>query len=136
MFTTKWKIYYVHKLRLLANDKIYQKNNNLISAEMRLLKKVKFYISQIRLLSVWKWLLSKRRLTVTFAKKFTKKKDFFGNQSGPSDATNYYFKSRINSWFFSKCRIVAQPCATIKTMDLPTYISVPMYDRYLNIFLE
>ena len=47
----------------------------------------------MRLLSVRKWLPSVRKwllredyLTVTFAKKFTKKKIIFGNQSGPSDA--------------------------------------------------
>ena len=34
--------------------------------------------------SVQKWLLSRQSLTVTFAKKFTKK-NIFGNQSGPSD---------------------------------------------------
>ena len=46
----------------------------------------------MRLLSVRKWLPSVRKwllredyLTVTFAKKFTKKKIIFGNQSGPSD---------------------------------------------------
>ena len=38
------------------------------------------------LLSVCEWLLREMYLTVTFAKKFTKKNNFFGNQSGPSDA--------------------------------------------------
>ena len=40
---------------------------------------------QMRLLSVRKWLPRENSLTVTFAKKFTKKKNIFGNQSGPSD---------------------------------------------------
>ena len=42
--------------------------------------------------SVRKWLLSRQYLTVTFAKKFTKKKIIFGNQSGPSDVCIVYRK--------------------------------------------